>query len=613
MFLPHRVDNAHDSTVLDDVGPTCIHEDWMSFNAARRRLDLYLRALWGRGFEIASIAPSSEDAHQEKFPYIAGDTMHLPASWSGCNGQRALNRYRAAVSHAAAHLMFGSAPFSGIDLNSRQRALIGLIEDLRVEVLAGELFPGLRKIWCSMHPAQPPALLNFNSLLVRLSRKVLDPDALDDNLWVCKGAHLFFEQMHCLRDVDLSLRLGLQLANDIGQMRIPMNTGRIEQPVVYRDDNRHLWQEEHEVPNSSAELSAGRAAPLQSSRLVEREQGSALPIGEDGSMSAELGYRIEHAPDEEAVLEYHEDRSDAVGQTFSYHEWDYRIGREKQDWCRVQERLPQQGAAELASAILQRHVQTLRHMQRIARNLRLESMRLLRKQPDGDGIDLDAAILAMADVRSGRTPDLRVHTRNQAHQQHSLSVLVLLDLSASTNDRVPELDCAIIDVARDASLLLADMLDQLGDPFAMHGFSSNGRNEVEYVRFKDFGQSHDDAARARLAGMSGQLSTRLGAAIRHAGVLLAKQASDKKLLMVITDGIPSDIDVFDPRYLEHDARHAVLQLRRWGVQSFCLSLDRFAGQSVARIFGAGHYEVLDHVGRLPEKLPRIYFRLSRRH
>jgi nitric oxide reductase NorD protein len=188
---------------------------------------------------------------------------------------------------------------------------------------------------------------------------------------------------------------------------------------------------------------------------------------------------------------------------------------------------------------------------------------------------------------------------------------VLLDLSESTNDKVAGQDFSVLDLTRQATVLLADAISKVGDPFAIHGFSSDGRHDVQYLKFKDFDQAYDEKPKARLAGMSGQLSTRMGAAMRHAGHYLRQQKSSKKLMLVITDGEPADIDVRDPQYLRYDAKKAVEELSRSGIITYCMSLDPRADQYVSRIFGARNYMVVDHVERLPEKLPLLYAGLTR--
>jgi len=150
----------------------------------------------------------------------------------------------------------------------------------------------------------------------------------------------------------------------------------------------------------------------------------------------------------------------------------------------------------------------------------------------------------------------------------------------------------------------------VGDAFAIHGFASDGRHDVRYFRFKDFDERFDDRVKARLAGMSGGLSTRMGAAIRHAGSHLKRQSEMRKLILLVTDGEPADIDERDPQHLRQDARKAVEDLERQGIRSYCLTLDPDADDYVRRIFGTGRYTIVDKVTRLPEKLPVLFATLT---
>jgi len=165
-------------------------------------------------------------------------------------------------------------------------------------------------------------------------------------------------------------------------------------------------------------------------------------------------------------------------------------------------------------------------------------------------------------------------------------------------------------LTRDSIGLLAWAIDSIGDPFAVHGFASDGRHDVQYYRFKDFDQPYDDKAKARLAGMKGGLSTRMGAALRHAGGHLSLRPAQKKLVLLITDGEPADIDERDPQYLRHDTKKAVEDLATQGVYTYCLTLDPNADQYVSRIFGENRYSIVDHVEKLPERLPAVFSMLT---
>lgn len=133
---------------------------------------------------------------------------------------------------------------------------------------------------------------------------------------------------------------------------------------------------------------------------------------------------------------------------------------------------------------------------------------------------------------------------------------------------------------------------------------------MQFYRFKDFDEHYGDQAKAKLAGMRGGLSTRMGAAMRHAAHHLLRQPERRKLLLLVTDGEPADIDERDPQHLRHDTRKAVEELYTRGVLTYCLTLDPDADQYVKRIFGENHYTVVDQVERLPEKLPMLFASLT---
>ncbi len=133
---------------------------------------------------------------------------------------------------------------------------------------------------------------------------------------------------------------------------------------------------------------------------------------------------------------------------------------------------------------------------------------------------------------------------------------------------------------------------------------------MQYYRFKDFGEPYADEAKARLAGMQGGLSTRMGAALRHAGRHLEQQSSRKRLILLVTDGEPADIDERDPQYLRQDTKHAVDELAARGIHTYCLTLDPEADNYVARIFGPNNYSIVDNIERLPERLPRVFSALT---
>jgi nitric oxide reductase NorD protein len=191
-----------------------------------------------------------------------------------------------------------------------------------------------------------------------------------------------------------------------------------------------------------------------------------------------------------------------------------------------------------------------------------------------------------------------------------LSVLLLLDVSESTRDRVKDTNTTVLAMERAAAALLAQAMHELGDPFAIHAFCSNGRSDVRYYRVKDFHEPFNARIHGGLAGLRGMMSTRLGAALRQAGDEIGRQATHRKLVLVITDGEPSDVDVPDRAYLVEDARRAVQALSHQGVDVFCVGLESEAQSALPRIFGNRNFLKMSRIDALPEKLPMLYFRLT---
>ncbi len=233
----------------------------------------------------------------------------------------------------------------------------------------------------------------------------------------------------------------------------------------------------------------------------------------------------------------------------------------------------------------------------------------IRYQEEGSELDLDVALRSLIDYKSGSSPDPRI---NMSHRTdgRNIAVTLLVDLSESLNEKVGGSGQTILELSQEAVSLLAWAVDKLGDPFAIGGFHSNTRHDVRYLHFKGFNEPWDDQVKSRLSAMEAAYSTRMGAAMRHAGHYLKAQPADKKLLLILTDGQPADIDSKDERLLIEDARQAVNELDRDGIYSYCINLDPKADEYVGDIFGR-QYTVIDKIERLPEKLPELFISLTK--
>ena len=586
----------------------------------QRRINMYLRALWGRDFFMRPTAGDFENREGLR-PFIEDYFIHLPDALDAVQGNEgqvdATQLYRAACAHAAAHVVFTRQAISAESLNPWQMALVALAEDARVEALAVARFPGMRPLWAQLHTTPATQQATAGDWLARMARAWIDPAHDDDHPWIAQGRALMAEAMPRLltkpHDNSEAWAIGVQLAHSYRELTqgpafVPRTDG---QAAVYRDDNRYFWA--FDGYDFERSVAAGYEPPQQVRKQVNlMEFVNELEVegaGDDAQEVWVLGTEL--FPYEDLGVSFNDSEGrEPVLPPVHYGEWDHMIQLERPAWATVQERRPKTGDPSLIDGILSEHRRLIGRMKFILDAMQPQGVQRIRKLEDGDEIDLNAALASVIEMRMGRQPDPRIMMRS-VRKTRDISVLVLLDLSHSTNDKVAGQEHTVLDLTRSACALLADAIQKVGDPFAIHGFCSDGRHDVNYWRFKDFDQPYDELAKARLAGMQGQLSTRMGAAIRHATAALKAQRSSKKLLLVITDGEPADVDVRDPQYLRHDTKKAVEAAARHGVTTYCMSLDPRADQYVSRIFGERHYLVVDKVERLPEKLPVLYAGLTR--
>lgn len=577
----------------------------------QRKLNFYLRALWGRDFFLR---PSAAD-HEGFRPYLAARVLHLPDAVDAIGNVSGHELYRATVVHMGAHMLYTPAPLSAEQLSPAQIFFIGMVEDARVEYCAIEHFPGLKKLWGSIlalhyeggaaHPTLP--------LLERMALMLLDATVKCNDAELNTLAEKFHSNIAANKgDPDFSWHIGLELFNLFAARREVPSLRLLESiRIPYRDDNRLIWDFDEFAWTESAEY-------LGDQQRQVRKYVSAIEMANevDCELAGDDAQEVwicatEMMPYEDRGISFNQMwGKEPVSDPFHYHEWDYQVQLHRPDWATVYERRQPKGDLAAIDKILLEYKPVAQRIKQIIDMLQPEGVQRIRNLEDGDEIDLNAAIDAMIAIRMGQQPSTRITMRNVI-KSRDLSVVVLLDLSASTNEKMAGAEKTVLELTREAAVLVATAINGVGDPFAIHGFSSDGRHDVQYYRFKDFNQAWNDEVKGRLAGMQGSLSTRMGAALRHAGRQLLNQPERKKLLLIVTDGEPADIDERDPQHLRFDTKKAVEELASKGVMSYCLTLDPNADHYVKRIFGANNYTIIDHVARLPEKLPTLFASLTR--
>lgn len=285
---------------------------------------------------------------------------------------------------------------------------------------------------------------------------------------------------------------------------------------------------------------------------------------------------------------------------YTYPEWDYRTAAYLPDHCRVfASPAPDAAAAPDADADTKSLIRRVRRQFEVLR----PRHEMLRAQIDGQDLDLDAVVRARSDLAAGGQGSDRIHLMSRP-QVHDLAVTILVDVSLSTDAWFD--DRRVLDVEKEALLVLAHGLAACGDSHSILTFTSRRRSWVRVETVKDFGEPMNRGVEARIAALKPGFYTRIGPAIRHAAAKLKEQPNRRKLLLVLTDGKPNDVDHYEGRFALEDSRRAVTEARRADVSVFGVTVDREAQAYVPAIFGHNGYAIVSNIARLPAALPAIY-------
>ena len=339
-------------------------------------------------------------------------------------------------------------------------------------------------------------------------------------------------------------------------------------------------------------------------RIEDDDEGNARKAAEDANEMAmtdvdqrpatRLTFDLDMAP--------HDVDRQALSGECLYPEWDYRRGVYHGDHARV---LESEAESTDAASIQPRDREARRRLNQVRRQF--EALRPRRmnvpRQVDGDEIDLDALVRSKIDlVASGHGSD-RIYMRTN-NQERDLAVATLIDTSRSTESAVGDRD--VISIARESLLALGHGLAATGDSHAIFAFSSLRRDRVFVNRVKAFDEMMGDGVEARIAALRPGFYTRLGAAVRHVSAELSKRHAGRRLLLIVTDGKPNDLDHYEGRYGVEDSRRAVMEARRAGHAVFAIAIDRKAMGYIRHIFGQNGYAIVSHPEKLAASLPLIY-------
>ena len=535
-----------------------------------RKLDMYLKGLW-RLEDMLVPYSNSFDADKQQLPYYDSLGIRLPDAYDDYNGIAGVDRYRALLAHIVGHKRWTTPVFAD-NLSPFQRMAVEFFEDSRVDYLVIREFPGHKNILLKLHPQPQQDACDYEKesgvrhRLAMLSRAILDENHSYTNPIINEFAekfHAIMRQGNSTTEDMVSLAVSFGAKARLQSDQLP-NIHFKDTEIGYRDDNRQLWK------------------------------------------------FIEEGDEEEAFEEerHHQEKEELTGlPPRHYPEWDYSTQTYRPDWVSVYEAVHPRGHSQDIDKLLEKHGALAKRLKRLLDLLKPQDKVRIRYQEEGSELDLDIALKSLIDYKSGSSPDPRI---NMSHKRNgrNIAVTLLLDLSESLNSKVAGTEQTILELSQEAVSLLAWAVDKLGDPLAIAGFHSNTRHEVRYQHIKGFSEKWDDTVKSRLAAMKAEYSTRMGAAMRHAKHYLEAQKADKKLLLILTDGEPADVDTKDDRLLIEDARRAVTELDAKGIHTHCINLDPKADEYVADIFGK-QYTVIDNIQRLPEKLPQLFMALTK--
>lgn len=567
------------------------------------KLDLYLRGLWQDGDHLVPYSTAFDEI-RKPIPYYdklgirlpdVYDDLILPAHTSVGAGLPAIadlaiagkpapttdagetmripgiDRYRAVLAHIVGHRRWSEAQIAD-NWSPFQRMAVEFFEDCRIETLLIREYPGLRRLFLALHPrplegaCDPETTSCLRFRMAMLSRALLDPH----HGYADTDLNDFAARFHAIMDKGESSTgeiAALALSYVAKTRRQSDQLAKIhfaDTVVDYRDDNRQLW------------------------KFIES--------GDE-----------EEAFDEKRKIE--PDKEIHGLPPRHYPEWDYSSQTYRPDWASVYAALHPSGNPADIDRLLAKHGALAKQLKKMLDLLKPQDKVRIRYQEEGSELDLDVAIRSLIDFKCGATPDPRI---NMSHKTsgRDIAVLLLLDLSESLNEKAAGSDQTILELSQEAVSLLAWAIEKLGDSFAIAGFHSNTRHDVRYLHIKGYGEHFNDDVKARLAAMEAGYSTRMGAAMRHAAHYLGARPADKKLMLILTDGMPSDVDVHDERLLIEDARQAVKELDQQGIFPYCINLDPKADEYVGDIFGR-QYTVIDRIERLPERLPQLFMALTK--
>lgn len=641
------------STLLTDVAP---------------RLDLLIEAVFGISYRLRTaqaparptlLAKTFQPSHFPKartaLPATDGHSIWLPSRTGLADATLAMERFRAMALVQAMRASRGSA--AGADFTALPLVLdiyllmeaiaadaalarllpgmTGALNNLRGEALASRpplaRFPAARRpleAWVRALMAQPCEGPNVHATIgaspeeSRCIAQVLAADMVGGHVGGRLHSPLFRDAWTGdLRRPDEAMSSTLAGTDTAGdtEARTTRSARLARRPEVREGTDQEdearpgAWMVPPDIPHEQAEDPFGLQRP------TDRDQAAAAD--EFADLVSELAHaRLVWSPGQAPEVLLSDDPpkvrpkhtnslASEEPQRVCYPEWDYRIGAYRHPGATVQVRMAMVGTQQWVDDTLAQHRSLLGAIRQRFAALRPQRTRRCR-QPDGDDIDIEACVENLANLRAGWPAAQELYC-SQQRSRRDMAILLLIDISGSTDGWISK-QRRVIDVEREALLLVCIALGAMGEPFAVQAFSGNGPDAVSLWDVKRFDEPYGPAVALRIAALEPDQYTRTGAAVRHASAALMREGATHRLLLLLSDGKPNDCDIYEGRYGIEDTRQAVVEAKQQGISPFCLAVDRQGSGYLSTVFGAQQYALMSTPGALPTVLLDWMQRLVKR-
>lgn len=666
----------------------------VTFADHRRTFDLLAEALTARKMNIETIEVASDfrsDADQVALPNADGKVLWLPASVNLFDEQSDnFGFYKVSLFHQLGYVEFGcfksiAEVARTLDAfeNSKLAERIFLInEDARIDWQLAHRYVGIKP---QLNRQKSKAASVRNKRLFTRRAQLLEALILSslDHPYESKvaaenwpDAALIWQSLITLQQESATVidtlgvtRVCYEVINDMSRAGQPGSMAAIDNPVdellesiAYRGEIdvetvestlkiealiEELEEQLELMPDQDAEVSmpATEQDQIEPGDLVKGDvtEGVAMLLAELENVLDDVPGEIDPG-DKAGLLEFLGGISSRTKDSTRhiYDEWDYQIRDYRSNWCTLLEHRDLVEDEDYVRKTLVEHQDLSRRIRQQLNRVRPEMLRKVKGVAEGEELDLERTIAYVVDRKAGCTPDENIYIQRQ-RKERDVSTLFLLDMSASTDDIIPDADAQpiepldidddeylidffrqqkelegkarrIIDLEKQSVVLMAEALEKLGDAYSVCGFSGYGREQVDYYLCKDFDDAFDARSKGRIGGIKPSRSTRMGPPIRHATRRLIETGSRIKALIIISDGYPQDHDYGTDRnsreYGLMDTMKALSEAKQQGVLTYCLTVDPSGHDYLRAMCPDSQYMIIQDIDQLPEELSRVYRSLT---